>query len=159
MCKSGFQKVMTARVSVLANKNQGSPNISLHRAWVCLLYQSPNSVTPSPPTSCGLTPGHSGAGAEHGMAQMEPPIGPNLLLLFPGCTANCPPAPNHCVCLWMAGKGLQLPISCDCSVHPKLGLSPSKGPREWSAQERWPPLWALLLLPAMPSTQKILENK
>lgn len=87
------------------------------------------------------------------------PEGASFLLLFPGCTAKCPPAPNHCVCLWMARKGLWLPISRDCSVHPKLGLSPSKGPREWSAQERWPPLWALLLLPAMPSTQKILDNK
>ena len=38
MCKSGLQKVLTVRVSVLATKNQGSPNIFVHRVWVFLPY-------------------------------------------------------------------------------------------------------------------------
>lgn len=41
ICKSGLHKVLTMRLSVWRNGTPGSPNMSLHRAQVLLLYQRP----------------------------------------------------------------------------------------------------------------------
>lgn len=105
------------------NRTQGSPNMFLHRAWVFLLYQSP---TPSPPSAWIMWHGlqvTQGLGPEHSMAQMQQPTGPS----FPLFLTTIP--------LRMAGKDLPLRIPHDCNLHPKLGLSPKEGLREWSA--RW----------------------
>lgn len=67
------------------NGTQGSPDMFLHRAWVFLLYQSPNFPTPSPSSACIMWPGlqiTQGPGPEHSMAQMQHPTGKGSAFLY-----------------------------------------------------------------------------
>lgn len=107
--KSGLQKVLTRRLSS-NEQDPGIPNMFLHRAWVFLLYQSP---TPSPPPAWIMCSG----------LQVAQGLAPDAASQLPSTCALHLLTTNP---LRMAEKDLPLPLTHDCNLHPKLGLSPQR---------------------------------
>lgn len=124
MCKSGLQKVLTVTLSVLMNGTQGSPSMSLHRAWVFWLYQNPNSPTP-PPALClhhVVWPLVTQAVARAQDGPDAAPMGPSFLL--PALLSALQLLTT--VPLPVAGKGLWLPTPPLPQSPPQACLVPQK---------------------------------
>lgn len=102
--------------------------------------------------SCGLALGYSGCGQSPGW----PRCSSHGAQLPPACTAKCPPAPNHCP----PPSGWEGSVAAHPATTTVSTPSLPCPPKEWSTYQRDGFLQgALVLFPAMPSTQKMLTNR